>query len=235
MKVEEKIDLVGRLLNFISANNNFSDYEDIRSITIDSFAVAVQYFFISLILSKELQKIDYVQSKISDQFKEFDLKDIEFNFDGFVKDALFTKLFISVESNFRTIARHLEKTTDDINNTSIKITFERLLDANKTNLFTTIDAIDKDIIICFFYLRNTIHNFGIHTKPNHILEIEDSTSLISKSKVTIELVQNQPNSISTENLLLLFEQVIKVIIKFNSVIPTTEKIKHPLADFGYNL
>lgn len=79
-----------------------------------------------------------------------------------------------------------------------------------------------------------MHNFGIHTKPNHSLEIEDNTSVINKSKVKLELIQNQPNNITGKEQLLLIEQVIKVIIRFNSLIPTAERVKHPLADFDYN-
>lgn len=79
-----------------------------------------------------------------------------------------------------------------------------------------------------------MHNFGIHTKPNQSLEIEDKKSIIDSSKIKLELIQNQTNNISSENLFLLFEQVLKVVIRLNSMIPANEKIKHPLADFDYN-
>ncbi|AZB27417.1 hypothetical protein EG339_23900 [Chryseobacterium bernardetii] len=234
MKTNEKIDLAGNLLNFISDNNTYSDLEDVRSITIDSIAQSVQSFLISIILSKELENIDYVQAKIYDKYTSADLETLGHNFDGFIKDAVFTKLFISTEINFRTIARHLEANPGSINKTSIKATFEKLLDTNVTNLFSTIDAYEKDIIIYFFYLRNTIHNVGIHTNPNHSIEIEDKTSVINTAKVKLELIENQTNNINYKDSLLLFEQVIKVLIKFNSLLPVGQQIKHPLADFGYN-
>ena len=79
MKINKKIDLTGNLINFIGENNMHSDLEDIRNITIESIAQAFQNFWISLKLSKELESIDFVQEKISDQFKKSDLEDIEFN------------------------------------------------------------------------------------------------------------------------------------------------------------
>ncbi|UZT98980.1 hypothetical protein ODZ84_05255 [Chryseobacterium fluminis] len=85
MNINKKIDFTRNIINFIGKNNTHPDSEDIRSITIDSIAQAFQNFWISLKLSKELQNIDFVQEKISDQFKKSDLEDIEFNLDGFLK------------------------------------------------------------------------------------------------------------------------------------------------------
>ncbi|SMO97119.1 hypothetical protein SAMN06265171_1202 [Chryseobacterium rhizoplanae] len=233
-ELNEKIQLAIKLLGLVTENTSYSDKEDIRSITIDSIAETLQSFYISLLLSKELHNIEYINSKISPQFKESDLDDIQFNFEGLVKDALFTKFFICIESNLRSIARHFEAAKGNIEKTSIKATFENLFDVNKTDFFTSIKSNDKDVILFFFYLRNTMHNFGIHSdsNPNQIIQIEDTSSVIDRSKVTLELIQNQTNNIIYKDLLLLFEQVIKIIIRLNSLIPSTEKIKHPLADFG---
>ncbi|MDN3694322.1 hypothetical protein QWZ06_19565 [Chryseobacterium tructae] len=231
MNINEKIDFTGNLINFIGENNTHPDSEDIRSITIDSIAQAFQNFWISLKLSKELQSIDFVQEKISDQFKESDLEDIEFNLDGFIKDALFTRLFISLESHLKTIARHFETKPFDIYDDSIKNTFKNLLE--KIVFFTDISDYEKNVVFYFFYLRNTIHNFGIQNRKTQILEIEDPTSVVSQLKFELKLIKGKTNVISSLELLLLFEQVIKVIIKLNSLIPTNEIIKHPLADFDY--
>lgn len=232
MKLNEKIDLIFKLLNYASQNNLHADEEDIRSITMDSISQSIQNYYISLILSESLEDIKFVNANISEEFVAEELDIVNHNYNGFIKDALFNALFISIESNIRTIARHYEAKANDINNTSIKITFENLL--KTISLFAGISADEKKVILFFFYLRNTMHNFGIHTKPNQSLEIEDKKSIIDSSKIKLELIQNQTNNISSENLFLLFEQVLKVVIRLNSMIPANEKIKHPLADFDYN-
>lgn len=232
MKVKQKIELISKLLNFASTNNNHSDLEDIRSITLDTIAQGIQNYLIALKLSEHLNDINYVKEKIWKDFVKDDLKVVNYNFNGYIKDAFFNSLFISVESNFRTVAKHFEATEGQINNTSIKTTFTNLLSI--ISFFTSITSYEKDVITYFLYLRNTVHNFGIHTKPSYTLEIEDATSVINQSKVKLELIQNKTNNISSENLYLLFEQVMKAVIKFNSLIPSTENIKHPLVDFGYN-
>ncbi|MDV2493957.1 hypothetical protein CMU02_14665 [Elizabethkingia anophelis] len=57
MKINEKIDLSGNLLNFISDNNTYTDLEDVRSITIDSIAQSVQSFLFSLSYQKNLKTL----------------------------------------------------------------------------------------------------------------------------------------------------------------------------------
>ncbi|QRA41411.1 MULTISPECIES: hypothetical protein [Chryseobacterium] len=232
MKLNEKIDLIFKLLNFASLNNLHADEEDIRSITMHSISQSIQNYYISLILSEKLEDIKFVNANISEEFAVEELEVVNYNYQGFIKDALFNALFISIESNIRAIARHYEAKVNDINNTSIKITFENLL--KTISLFNGISADEKKVILYFFYLRNTMHNFGINTKPKQAIDIEDKTSIVDTSKVKLELIQNQTNNISSKNLFLLFEQVLKVIIRLNSMIPSNEKIKHPLADFDYN-
>ncbi|WP_312285858.1 hypothetical protein [Chryseobacterium gleum] len=232
MKLNEKIDLIFKLLNFASLNNLHADEEDIRSITMHSISRSIQNYYISLILSEKLEDIKFVNANISEEFAVEELEVVNYNYQGFIKDALFNALFISIESNIRAIARHYEAKVNDINNTSIKITFENLL--KTISLFNGISADQKKVILYFFYLRNTMHNFGINTKPKQAIDIEDKTSIVDTSKVKLELIQNQTNNISSKNLFLLFEQVLKVIIRLNSMIPSNEKIKHPLADFDYN-
>lgn len=232
MEFDEKIELVSKLLNFASSNNNHGDLEDVRNITMDAIASSIQNYLIALKLSTHLSDIKYLQENIWEGFVENDLVDLDHNFNGFIKDAFYNALFISIETNFRAIAKHFEARANTINKTSIKETFEKLL--SMISFFAGITAYERDVIIYFFYLRNTMHNFGIHTKPNHSLEIGDNTSVINKSKVKLELIQNQPNNITGKEQLLLIEQVIKVIIRFNSLIPTAERVKHPLADFDYN-
>lgn len=232
MKLNEKIDLIFKLLNFASLNNLHADEEDIRSITMHSISQSIQNYYISLILSEKLEDIKFVNANISEEFAVEELEVVNYNYQGFIKDALFNALFISIESNIRAIARHYEAKVNDINNTSIKITFENLL--KTISLFNGISADQKKVILYFFYLRNTMHNFGINTKPKQAIDIEDKTSIVDTSKVKLELIQNQTNNISSKNLFLLFEQVLKVIIRLNSMIPSNEKIKHPLADFDYN-
>ncbi|MDC8105005.1 hypothetical protein MTQ00_10680 [Chryseobacterium sp. B21-037] len=232
MKFEEKIELVSKLLDYSYSNNNYADQDDIRSITMDAIAQSTQNYLIALKLSEHLNDIGYINAKIWEGFAEDDLEIIDHNFNGFIKDAFYNALFIAIETNFRAVAKHFEARTDTINKTSIKTTIENLL--SMITFFTGVTTYEKDVIFYFFYLRNTMHNFGIHTKPNHSLEIDDKTSLIDQSKVKLELIQNQTNNITTKEQLLLIEQVLKVIIRFNSLIPTTEKIEHPLANFDYN-
>lgn len=232
MKLTEKIELVSKLLDFTSSNNNFADQEDVRSITMDAIAQSIQNYLIALKLSEHLHDHKYLKENIWEGFVEKDITDVDFNFSGFIKDAFYNALFISIETNFRAVAKHFEASADTINKTSIKATFENLLSV--ITFFNGITNYERDVIFYFFYLRNTMHNFGIHTKPNHRLEIEDKTSVIDQSNVKLELIQNQTNKITTKEQLLLLERVIKVVVRFNSLIPTTEKIEHPLANFDYN-
>ncbi|KNB61180.1 MULTISPECIES: hypothetical protein [Chryseobacterium] len=233
MEFDEKIELVSKLLDFASSNNNHGDLEDIRNITIDAIASSIQNYLIALKLSTHLNDISYLQKNIWEGFSQEDLVPVDFNFNGFIKDAFYNALFIIIETNFRAVAKHFEARVDTINKTSIKATFENLL--SMITFFTSVTTYERDVMFYFFYLRNTMHNFGIHTKTNHSLEIDDKASLIDQSKVKLELIQDQPNNITAKEQLLLIEQVIKVIIRFNSLIPIAERIKHPLADFDYNV
>lgn len=113
------------LLNYASQNNLHADEEDIRSITMDSISQSIQNYYISLILSESLEDIKFVNANISEEFVAEELDIVNHNYNGFIKDALFNALFISIESNIRTIARHYEAKANDINNTSIKIYFRK--------------------------------------------------------------------------------------------------------------
>lgn len=232
MKYIDKIDSSGNLLNFINSQNTFTDKEDIRNLTIDAFAQNTQNFFIALDLAKNLEKIHFVNTEISDQFIEDDLQIVNYNFDGFIKDAFFVKSFILFENHIRQIASFYELTPNNLNVQSINATIKNVTDNSKL-AFINISQPEIDILLFFCYLRNTMHNIGFQTQTDKQITLNDSSSVISTDSHTLELKQNGANVITFTEFILLIEQVFKILVKIDSQLPLTDKIEHRLNTIGY--
>jgi len=232
MNYLQKIDNIGNLLNFINSQNNFPDYEDIRNITVDAFAQNTQNYLIALNLANNLNNIEFIQNEISDQFVEHDLEIINFNFDGFIKDAFFVKSFILFENHIRQIALFYELTPNTLNVQSINTTIKNITGQNKIS-FINISESEIEILLFYCYLRNTMHNIGFQTQADKQINLNDVNSVISNENHTLKLTQNSANEITFTEFILLIEQVFKILIKIDSQLPKTDKIEHKLNTIGY--
>src|SRR5690606_4276893 len=165
MNYLQKIDNIGNLLNLINYQNNFPYYEDIRNITVDAFAQNTQIYLIALNLANNLNNIKFVKSEMSDQIVEEDIEILNFNFDGFLKDAFFVKSFILFENHIRQIALFYESTPNTLNVQSINTTIKNITDQNKIS-FINISQSEIEILLFYCYLRNTMHNIGFQTQTD---------------------------------------------------------------------
>jgi len=79
-----------------------------------------------------------------------------------------------------------------------------------------------------------MHNVGFQTERDKSITIMDEHSIFKFKKTEIKLIQNSPNNLTFEELLILQEQVIKLILKINSLIPQSDFLKHKFSDIGFN-
>ena len=144
-------------------------------------------------------------------------------------------LFVYVENHIRQIANHYETPNQKLNINSITSTFKNIINRDKLELFAD-DITNEDLKLFefFCYVRNTIHNGGFHTHTDTRINITDQNSIFGTEEKTISLDQNQPNRISFEKQWLMYEQLIKLVIKLNSVIPEIEFIEHRFVQTGFN-
>jgi hypothetical protein len=235
MELEKKIDLVKDLITFIQSENSHQNEDDIRSITTYSFYQISESFLIALILSENISDIKYCKEKINQDIEIDGLENLEYVFDGFIKDSYFIKIFVLVENHFKQIAEFYEsRPNNSMNVDSINQTFNNLLNPNKTTLFTILTNQDKELFEFYCFLRNTIHNIGFQLKDTKQLKINDPDSIINQNEVIIDLTQNSVNSLDFEKLILLHEQVFKLIFKMNDLIPGNDFIGHRLVSIGFN-
>ncbi len=234
MEIENKIDLIKDFISFIQSKDTFQNQDDIRSVTTYSFYQISESFFISLVLSKHISDINYCKENINPNIINSDISTLEYAFDGFIKDSFFIKLFVSVENHIRQIAEFYESSNNKINVNSIGMTFKNLTDITKTNLFISITNEEKELFEFYCYLRNTIHNFGFQTKADKQLKIDDSDSIIESNEVLIDLNLNSVNNLTFKKLILIQEQIFKLILKIDSLIPKSDFIEHRLVSIGFN-
>ena len=236
MNFEEKIDKVKSLIIEINDADYFSNIEDIRNVTHYSLYQHTENFLFGLFQSEDFFELTKFREIID---TESDLQDVEikkYNYDGFLKDGYFTKYFVSIETHIRQIASFYERSVGNINTISIKKTFGNLTDTNKTTLFTSLNNQDKDTFNFFCYLRNTMHNIGFQSDNNsdQTLIIHDTESEIETERTELKLERGKPNNIDLKKLLLLNEQIFKLMQKIDNLIPETDFIKHKLVDTGFN-
>jgi len=234
MELEKKKDLVKNLITYIQSKDSHQNQDDIRSVTAYSLYQNTESFLIGLTLSENVSDINYCKQKISQEIEVEDLENLEFAFDGFIKDAFFIKIFILVENHIKQIAEFYQSPTNKINVESITTTFNNLLNQNKTALFANLTNNDKKLFEFYCFLRNTIHNIGFQLKDTTQLQINDSESVINQNEVIIDLTQNSANSLDFEKLILLKEQIIKLIFKMNHLLPENDFIEHRLVSIGFN-
>ncbi|TRX37819.1 hypothetical protein FNW52_02670 [Flavobacterium sp. ZT3R18] len=231
-KLLEEIKNLEELNNYCLNFENFKNQEDIRSITNHYICQTIQNFIISIKLSFNLKEIDYCKKNISEQLNDDDLKVLQNNFIAYSKEAFFINFSIIVENHFRQIAIHYENDTNKINVTPIKKTFENIFIENKFNNSLSEDEINTYYF--FLYLRNTMHNIGIHTKDDIKINFNDSNSIFTFDKISLSLTENNFNNITFFELVFLIEQVCKLVNKTNLKIESNEFIKHRLVDAGFN-
>ena len=222
------------LLIFTQRNDTYSILKDIRSITINALFKQIENLYISIILSKQLNDLTFLKTEISKSITEKSTQDILYNYEGFIKDAYFIKSFLIVENHINQIAEFYEKKENKIKHpTSILSTFENLIKKEKCELFFDLSDYEINLFRFYCWLRNTIHNIGFQSKENKSLLINDKSSVINKNEIKLELKTGEGNNLNTNSLLLLHEQIIKLILKLNSKISTEEYIEHILAN-SYN-
>lgn len=234
MKLDDKLNLLKDFIAFVQDNDNHSNLDDIRSVTTYSFYQISESFLIGLILSKHLSDIDYCKEKISPNIENSDLQTLEYAFDGYIKDSFFIKLFVLTENHIRQIAKFYESSTNKIDDIPISATFNNLMNSDKISFSTTITEEEKELFRFYCYLRNTMHNIGFQSQGSKQLNILDSNSVINKNDVIIDLTKNSVNSLTFEKSVLLQEQIFKLILKMNSLIPKNDFIEHRLVSIGFN-
>ena len=235
MTLNDKIKIVSKILELASKGNNCSNRKDIRSATTHIIALTVQNYLITLVLSRNLSSLDYLQKNIYPGYEEEDISDLEFNFEGYQTNALLINLFVYCENHIRQIANYYETNNRILNVTSITNTFKNIINRNKLGLFANdISIKDLKLFEFFCYVRNTMHNGGFHTRDDVTLIISDRESIFGNTTKSILLEKGQPNRVSFEKQWLLYEQMIKLILKLNSIIPKTEFIEHRFVQTGFN-
>ena len=236
MNFEEKIDKIKSLIIEINDVDYFPNQEDIRNITHYSLYQHTENYLFGMLQSEEFFELTNFREKIDSKSNSEDIEIKKFNYDGFLKDGYFTKYFVSVETHIRHIASFYESSAGNIDVISIKKTFENLTNTKQSTLFTSLSSQDKDTFNFFCYLRNTMHNIGFQNDNNsdQTLIIHDKESKIETNQTELKLKTGKPNNIDLIKLLLLNEQIFKLIQKINSLIPETDFIKHKLVDIGFN-
>lgn len=226
------------ILEFLKLTQSFDTYpniNDIRSVTVNAFFKQIENLYLSAILSINLNDLEFLKLNLSNDIEENFIPAIIYNFEGFIKDAFFIKFFILVENHINQIAEFYEKPNSLIKDkTSIIKTFENLTNIKKCKIFADLIESDKQLFNFYCYLRNTIHRIGFQSKSDKILIINDKDSIIINFETKIELLKDKPNNINTSSLLLINEQILKLIIKINSFIPKEDFIEHILVKSGYN-
>lgn len=228
------IDSIFELLIFTQKQDTYSNLKDIRSITVNAILKQIENLNIAVILSKRLDNIEFLKAEISESIDEDSISEIVYNFEGFIKDAFFIRCFLIIENHINQIAEFYEKSEGDIKHkTSIFSTFMNLIKKEKCKLFSDTSNYDIELFKFYCFSRNTIHKIGVQPKPNKLLIIHDKNSVINKNEIKLELVFGKENNLNSNYLLLLHEQIIKLILKINSKIPKEDYIEHISAN-SYN-
>jgi hypothetical protein len=204
--------------------------KDTRSITYNYLAHVVEASLVGLILSKNLFNLEYIKKEINSNIDEDYLPELQNTYDASIKNALFNDSFIAIECHIRSIASYLG---NNILQTSISQTFTNLKDIGKTNVFTNINQDDQNLFSFYCYLRNTMHNCGFQNRNHQEIILSDQNSIINKSTVKLELNSNSGNMMTHMEILLLIEQIVKLIKKIDSVLDNNVYIQHPLSEI-YN-
>jgi len=221
VELNKRIDKVGNLLNFVHDTNTIKNLFDARNITISIIAVNVENFFIALKLSDSLLDVKYCKANFTDELEVKHLETLNFNYHGFIRDGFFNSIFIVIENHFRQLAEHYQVRESD----SIKLVFKRL---SENMIFESITEQEKKVFYFMCYLRNTMHNIGLQTKDNSYLDIHDANSIFENQKITLSLTKDSFNSINFDGFMLLIEQVIKLVIRINQLMPQDDIITHRL-------
>jgi hypothetical protein len=235
MTIDNRIEIVAKVLDLANNGNGHSNRKDIRYVSTHILGLTIQNYLITLILSRNLSDIDYLKSNIYEGYEKEDIPDLEYNFGGYQTNALLINLFVYIENHIRQIASHYETSSNTLNVNSITSTFKNIINRDKLELFANdISTDDKKLFEFFCYVRNTMHNGGFHSHPDASINITDSESIFGNTTKTITLEQNKPNRISFEKQWILYEQIIKLIIKLNSIMPQTDFIEHRFVQTGFN-
>jgi hypothetical protein len=235
MNIKKKIEITAKILELAKESASHPNRKDIRSVTPHILALTIQNYLITLILSRNLSNLGYLKANIYEGYEEDDLSDLEYNFDGYQSNAVFINLFIHIEIHIRQIAIHYETPKQKLNHTSITKTFNNIINMFKLNVSDN-DITDADVELFkfFCFLRNTMHNGGFHIHPDKTIIVSDKSSIFGTGKKSISLKKNQPNRCSFEEQLLIYEQIIKLIKKINSLIQEDEHIEHQIVHLGFN-
>jgi hypothetical protein len=225
---------IKNLINFIGIVDKHQNQYDVRSITIHSLFQVTQSFLFSKILAKEISDIEYCKENFSTDIQTDDLEVLQYNYDGFISNAFFINYFVHIENHIRQVAMNYENNPKEINVSSITQTFKNLMNINKTNVFQQISHIDYELFEFYCFMRNTMHNVGFQTREAKTLILDDRDSVVYSLPLEIKLEENVPASVSSEKSLLISEQILKLILKINSLIPESDFIKHRFSDIGFN-
>jgi hypothetical protein len=235
MTIDDRISIVSKVLELSQKTIGQNNRKDVRNITTHILASTVQNYLITLVLSRNLSNLEYLKSNIYQGYEEEDIADLEYNFGGYQTNALMINLFVYVENHIRQIADYYSTESQKLNVNSITNTFKNLINPDKIDLFSDeITEQDLKLFEFFCYIRNTMHNGGFHSHPNVTLNINDTNSNLGSETKTITLEKDKPNKVSFEKQWLLYEQIIKLVVKINSIIPESEFIEHRYVSTGFN-
>ena len=228
---ENQIHDVFRLSNFINSNSNLANKADVRYITLHALSQTTQNFGFALILSRQLQNVEFCQKNISTDIFAEDLPSITYNFNGFLRNAFFINFFVYVENHIRQLASYFETNSKEINVISIVQTFKKLTFEGKPPI--CLSERDVDIFEYYCFLRNTMHNAGFQTQESKKIEIIDDESIFGPQKFEMELGENSPTRFIMNEQIVLLEQIAKNVIKINTKISISDFIEHRFTATGF--
>ncbi len=232
---EETLEYLEKLLIRFGQIVPFPNQADTRNVTLDSICQATQNAIFSLKLASELENVDFYHRNGWNDFSPDDFKDVVYNYLGFIKDALYNRVFMAVETHLRTIAKHYDDSKNTcLLNENIRSTFHNLMTNAKSPLKGEIKTEEISLFCIYLYLRNTQHNFGKQTKKNQSVNFIHDESMFFDSPILLELKEGKFNELDTKRMIYLIEQVVLIIQKIDSRIPASEFIEHPLVSAGYN-
>src|SRR5690554_5090999 len=104
MNLDDKIGIVAKILDLSRNEKDEYNRKDIRDVSTHILTLTIQNYLITLILSRNLSNLDYLENNVYEGFEKEDIADLEFNFGGYQTNTLLINLFVYIENHIRQIA-----------------------------------------------------------------------------------------------------------------------------------
>jgi hypothetical protein len=172
------------------------------------------YYLIALAQKDFFPNLDLwnKQKHITDEAKQKFINDRLFHFDDEMKDGLFLKFFVNLETCARLIGDKI-----GIKEESINKLLSKLIQVTGTN------SDYQKLIQIYAFARNTMHNGGFHTKP--------TATVAYKGKDFDFIVSNPINFLDWNCLFFLIEETT---IFFNELVSRHQISKYNVMEHSYS-